>query len=79
MYASVPVQFRAMAGIAQFVEGLPIFQATQEESMTWGEFKKWVEENKVKDEDEIQFIDFSYDPDTVAFSSEHGFKGVMIS
>lgn len=30
--------------------------------MTWGEFKKWVEEKNVLDEHEIEYIDFTLEP-----------------
>lgn len=32
--------------------------------MTWGEFKKWMEEKGVTDEDKIRYMDF-YFPETV--------------
>lgn len=33
-----------------------------QKTMTWGEFKKWVEDRGVKDEHEINFMDWSHEP-----------------
>lgn len=30
--------------------------------MTWGEFKRWMEDGGVKDEDEIWYMDWHRDP-----------------
>lgn len=30
--------------------------------MTWGEFKKWMKEQGVKDHNEIGYIDFDFKP-----------------
>ena len=33
------------------------------EEMTWGEFKQWVEQQHVTDSDELEGIEFLYEPD----------------
>ena len=42
--------------------------------MTWGEFKRWVEERDVKDDDTIRYIDWFIEP--VAVEKDAGRVGI---
>ena len=40
--------------------------------MTWGEFKDWIEKQGVKDDDQIDYMDFDIDAEMVRRSGQDG-------
>ena len=51
-----------------------IFASGGETMMTWGEFRRWVEERDVKDDDTIRYIDWFIEP--VAVEKDAGRVGI---
>ena len=51
-------------------------------TMTWGEFKAWMEKNGVADDDKIGYMDFSHHPEKLYFreyASDEGSRYVIVS